>query len=440
MSPKDAPGLSHLTSQVQTHGHSHRRLGTMDTAGERPPKDGQGDTKDRRTTPPTPPRSRSERATTRHRSSSRDRKKERDLSFLDQGDSRNDVLANLRKRTDPVRARQGRDSQYYPQYPERERLGSPSPFLDDVREREYAPLRGKINSAATVAKESSSANPPPPPAPIIIHNQIYNDRESPYGSEDNRAVKRAARRRADSPSHGNYYPRRNDRERERAEFAREREALRGSVKDRDTERRRELLNDSIRGRSQPYHPTSGGARRKNSSRSRQSERPRSRSPDSRDIQGREVVAAAEPEPTIVVVDPSYPRDMTVHMSLPIKDDTEDSLEEGSKLQRLGFFTEALHIFKELYEAAPGNRYIQVQYGQCLIEAGSLASFDTFAEEVEKAPSLDNALEIDWYMLLLGAGIDLLGMKSLDPSYIHGRAMGHLQNAWPFLNSTQVGGP
>ncbi|KAL2166096.1 hypothetical protein VTG60DRAFT_3304 [Thermothelomyces hinnuleus] len=100
-----------------------------------------------------------------------------------------------------------------------------------------------------------------------------------------------------------------------------------------------------------------------------------------------------------------PEDVTAHMSLPVRDDLEDVLEECSRLRRLGHFADAIALFRTQLSHFLDNRYVLVQYAQCLYEAGQYNQLEKLAEE--KAPRRSNpneadALQLNWDMLLLAA--------------------------------------
>ncbi|SPQ24225.1 506d5266-35dd-409b-b4ee-d2a11c6de632 [Thermothielavioides terrestris] len=103
------------------------------------------------------------------------------------------------------------------------------------------------------------------------------------------------------------------------------------------------------------------------------------------------------------VDPLAPQDATVHLSLPLQDDLEDLLEECGRLRRLGHFADAIALFQNRLSHFFDNRYVLVQYAQCLFEGGQFAQLGKLAEE--KAPRRlpqPDALQLNWDMLLLAA--------------------------------------
>ncbi|MBE3048877.1 hypothetical protein IMZ48_41540 [Candidatus Bathyarchaeota archaeon] len=124
------------------------------------------------------------------------------------------------------------------------------------------------------------------------------------------------------------------------------------------------------------------------------------------------------------------------MSLPIKDDLEDLLEEGNKLQKWGYFDDALRIFQGLHERSPEDRYILVQYGQCLVEAGQYSRLASLARSRQELLSSKDGLEINWSLLLLSADVDIQE-ENLTLPKVSVEVRDLLKRSWPHLNSTEV---
>ncbi|KAL2157297.1 hypothetical protein VTH06DRAFT_6235 [Thermothelomyces fergusii] len=124
----------------------------------------------------------------------------------------------------------------------------------------------------------------------------------------------------------------------------------------------------------------------------------------------------------------------------MRDDLEEVLEECSRLRRLGHFADAIALFRVQLDEFLDNRYVLVQYAQCLYEAGQYDQLETLAEEKDpRRMSLDkaDALQLNWDMLLLAAG------KGPYKSQFDGAPDGLLPaiqrvvaNTWPRLDSTQ----
>ena len=128
-----------------------------------------------------------------------------------------------------------------------------------------------------------------------------------------------------------------------------------------------------------------------------------------------------------LVDPLSAQDITVHMSLPVKDDLEDRLEESARMQRLGYFNEAMRILQELHERYPDNTYILVQYGQCLVDAGHFSHLNSIARVRKRHLDPKHILEVIWTLLLVRVEIPLLRKESLFP---------FVQNEFPFRISAE----
>lgn len=83
--------------------------------------------------------------------------------------------------------------------------------------------------------------------------------------------------------------------------------------------------------------------------------------------------SAEPriylDPVHAVFNGHNPRDITVHVKLPVIDDIELELEEFSILRRLGNFKAAKAYFKEKLINYRHIPYVSVQYAQMLLDAG-----------------------------------------------------------------------
>ncbi|KAK4243734.1 hypothetical protein C7999DRAFT_17957 [Corynascus novoguineensis] len=151
--------------------------------------------------------------------------------------------------------------------------------------------------------------------------------------------------------------------------------------------------------------------------------------------------APQLQPTLRI-NPFSPQDVTLHMSVPLQDDLEDLLEECCRLRRLGHFTEAIALFQGQLSHFLDNRYVLVQYAQCLFEAGLHDQLDELAEE--KAPhglgGVTNALQLNWKMLLFAA---LKGpykrhkftLRATQESMLR-EIKAVIRGAWPRLDSTE----
>ena len=141
---------------------------------------------------------------------------------------------------------------------------------------------------------------------------------------------------------------------------------------------------------------------------------------------------------MIRIDPASPQDVTVHMSLPLQDDLEDVLEECSRLRRLGHFNEAIALFRNRLSYFLDNRYVLVQYAQCLYEAGQHAELEKLAKE-KAPPRLErpDSLQLNWDMLLVAAG----GRACVGPlpnvDHLFWPIKAIVTEAWPRLDSTEV---
>lgn len=81
-----------------------------------------------------------------------------------------------------------------------------------------------------------------------------------------------------------------------------------------------------------------------------------------------------------------PRNITVHLKLPVIDDIEDELEEFSILRRLGNFKAAKSYFQEKLKNYQNVPFVFVQYAQMLLDSGDfkglsrLRAQEVFSEE------------------------------------------------------------
>ncbi|KAK5652911.1 hypothetical protein OQA88_9389 [Cercophora sp. LCS_1] len=123
------------------------------------------------------------------------------------------------------------------------------------------------------------------------------------------------------------------------------------------------------------------------------------------------------EQSFLLVDPRNPQDVTLHLSLPVRDDLEDILETCSALRRLGHFGEAIRLFDRHLEHFLDNKYVAVQYAQCLYDAGQLTKLRQFMADRDASPdeprvgdAQDSTLRLNWDLLARLAGADLRTKK------------------------------
>lgn len=143
---------------------------------------------------------------------------------------------------------------------------------------------------------------------------------------------------------------------------------------------------------------------------------------------------------LVSVDPAFPQDVTLHLSLPVKDDLEDVLEEAARLRRLGHFSDAIALFTGTLGHFLDNRYVLVQYAQCLYEAGQYVQLGKLAEERPLRPlNHPDALELNWNLLLAAAGQGSFKnpLDDDDTTHFIAEIMTMVANSWPRIDSTEV---
>ncbi|KND92321.1 hypothetical protein TOPH_03010 [Tolypocladium ophioglossoides CBS 100239] len=147
----------------------------------------------------------------------------------------------------------------------------------------------------------------------------------------------------------------------------------------------------------------------------------------------------EPEkPLSFRLNPLAPQDVTVHMSLDVTDDLEGVLEEHSRLRRLGHFNAAIAQFDDHLEHFLDNKYVLVQYGQCLLEAKQYKQLVNVA--IDHPPkSSEEALQLSWNILLQKAEVEsALEFPVLqDSSKLVKSAIDLVQARWPRLDSTEM---
>ncbi|KAI6352940.1 hypothetical protein MCOR31_011810 [Pyricularia oryzae] len=151
----------------------------------------------------------------------------------------------------------------------------------------------------------------------------------------------------------------------------------------------------------------------------------------------EIYAQDSPTLPAIHVDPLDPEDQMIHMSLPASDDLEHELEEFSRLRRLGRFSDAFSLFDKRASHFLHNRYIRVQYGQCLFEAGELGRLAELAKEWEPkrySASVD-AMGALWMFLAWEA--EAVTLQLWERRSFLEAALYMIQEAWPNLDSTEM---
>ncbi|KAK0672410.1 hypothetical protein QBC41DRAFT_24961 [Cercophora samala] len=148
----------------------------------------------------------------------------------------------------------------------------------------------------------------------------------------------------------------------------------------------------------------------------------------------EDVGASQKSPNFWI-DPMNPQDVTIHMSIPAQDDVEYLLEECSRFRRLGDFRQSLALFENQLEHLLDNRYILLQYGQCLFEAGQYSRLEAL-EHARWPSGPQDLLQLGWEMLLNGAEYIAQGSTN-QRTNTRQAATALLRRKWPSLDSTEA---
>ncbi|KAJ6444890.1 putative trehalase precursor [Purpureocillium lavendulum] len=149
---------------------------------------------------------------------------------------------------------------------------------------------------------------------------------------------------------------------------------------------------------------------------------------------------ATKEPLTFELNPLEPQDVTIHMSLDATDDLESTLEEFSRLRRLGRFNDAVRHFETRLEHFLDNKYVLTQYGHFLDERVNAKEFAKLARRFPPQPVADSdALQLNWDMLVYLAGLenDIESPVLQDIDKLGDRALDLLQESFPNLDSTEM---
>ncbi|KAK4164358.1 hypothetical protein QBC43DRAFT_185113, partial [Cladorrhinum sp. PSN259] len=136
------------------------------------------------------------------------------------------------------------------------------------------------------------------------------------------------------------------------------------------------------------------------------------------------------------VKPHAPQDITVHMSLPVQDDLEETLEEYSRLRRFGHFRDAIELFEKELEHFLDNRYVLFQYCLCLLEAGEYGRLAGLTPKILARPmNAYDLLDVAIRLLLCKAELD-----SVEPETLLSASQGAeemVRSSWPTIDSTEA---
>ncbi|KAH8894357.1 hypothetical protein GQ53DRAFT_805128 [Thozetella sp. PMI_491] len=291
--------------------------------------------------------------------------------------------------------------------------------LDNKPRGDYYYSRAVDRSSAQAERTAAT---PPTGAPIIINNFIYNGDSGSEGSSE-----------LDSEDSG--YSDENAQSRARRELSPERVRVVQNTRERLSP---EIQRDRARSPMQPhvmpaaarpgasnppiiinnriYNDQSDSeeglarARRKTKSTERSNrsaeEIEKNRASPKRDQRN---------EPLTVRLDPLSAQDVTVHVELESADDIEAPLEEFARLRRLGHYHEAIEYFHAHLHHFIDNRYVLIQYGECLFD---MKDYKTLAKLSETYPGdpHGNTVQIAWHHLLCHAaftsGMDMPGLSDI----------------------------
>jgi hypothetical protein len=137
------------------------------------------------------------------------------------------------------------------------------------------------------------------------------------------------------------------------------------------------------------------------------------------------------EATVININPLVPQDVTVHISLPLRDDLECALEDFSRMRRLGRFKEALELFDDRLAHFLDNQYVLVQYGLCLWDGGHMAKLVELAQKHPPSSRPTGALQLCWMIL---HSVAVVGPLNED---IISAMIPMLNHSWPHLSSVEV---
>lgn len=104
------------------------------------------------------------------------------------------------------------------------------------------------------------------------------------------------------------------------------------------------------------------------------------------------------QPATLSINPAEASDVTVHLSLDVHENLENTLEEMSRLRRLGHFKKALSLAEVEVKPFLRNRYVLVQYAQLLMDAGRYKDIARLSVDHVPVKHPPNAIELNWTMI------------------------------------------
>lgn len=145
-----------------------------------------------------------------------------------------------------------------------------------------------------------------------------------------------------------------------------------------------------------------------------------------------------PLPATIQVHPRNRQDITVHMSLDIRDDLEGYLEDLSRASRLGHFGAEIDQLRDQIRHFFQNRYVLVQYGQVLVDGMRFSELANLAQQFPPTKS-STPVELNWNLLLTRAQYlsELFFLGELTNDNMWSAANTLLLQSWPNLDSTEV---
>ncbi|KAK4225601.1 hypothetical protein QBC38DRAFT_457128 [Podospora fimiseda] len=152
--------------------------------------------------------------------------------------------------------------------------------------------------------------------------------------------------------------------------------------------------------------------------------------------GPDIIDMVSNQPTCHFLKPQNPEDITVHMSLPVQDDLETILEECARLRRLGHFRDAIQLFDSELSQFLENRYVLLQYGLCLFEAGEFGQFARLAASTPLRQTISGDVTLEEVAFVLLAD-DIVYIDDKSFLNLESTARILVASSWPTIDSTEA---
>ncbi|KAH7307993.1 hypothetical protein B0I35DRAFT_413365 [Stachybotrys elegans] len=142
------------------------------------------------------------------------------------------------------------------------------------------------------------------------------------------------------------------------------------------------------------------------------------------------------------INPADAPDLTSHLSLDLHGDLENTLEEISRLRRLGHFKNALSLAEAEIKPFLHNRYVLLQYAQLLMDAKRYKDIARLRRDYEPVKNSSSLIELNWEMICQLAEIttelDIVGCERVrrSPEYEGGPLDSTLASRCSMLDPTQ----